>query len=316
MSLKDKKYFAKAVHGAVSNSQPSLKGDALKQATDELEAEIQTRIAETQNGVGTFFDNGFIGLLKELRQLDKDKPWEKSVKRLGGIRGIQLRIVLPRLQRFLSRRTQGRFVDFQKRFRPTLRGQHSPRDIGMLEFAMSQGVAECMHWKSLPLFKTVFDFSLYSMLLWNLKPKTIIELGSGTGASSIWLADLMTMFGIDGNIYSVDLNKPELQYEAVTFIQGDCRRIDQVFTDDFLTTTPHPWLLVEDAHVNVCGVLNHFHRYLESGDYVVLEDSDRKRDEISQFVAEHPGCYKVDTHYTDFFGRNATCAQDSILVRI
>ncbi len=34
------------------------------------------------------------------------------------------------------------------------------------------------------------------------------------------------------------------------------------------------------------------------------------------FPAEFAGAYKVDTRYTDFFGRNATCAVDSILVRV
>ncbi len=34
------------------------------------------------------------------------------------------------------------------------------------------------------------------------------------------------------------------------------------------------------------------------------------------FPAEFAGAYKVDTRYTDFFGRDATCAVDSILVRV
>ena len=50
------------------------------------------------------------------------------------------------------------------------------------------------------LFKTVYDFSVYTMLLWNLKPKTIVELGSGMGASAVWMADLLKMFEIEGHI--------------------------------------------------------------------------------------------------------------------
>ncbi len=34
------------------------------------------------------------------------------------------------------------------------------------------------------------------------------------------------------------------------------------------------------------------------------------------FPAEFAGAYKVDTRCTDFFGCNATCAVDSILVRV
>jgi cephalosporin hydroxylase len=54
---------------------------------------------------------------------------------------------------------------------------------------------------------------------------------------------------------------------------------------------------------------------LSAGDYLVVEDSDIKRDVIRRFIAEHPGCYLVDTRFTDNFGRNATCAADSIFER-
>jgi hypothetical protein len=46
-----------------------------------------------------------------------------------------------------------------------------------------------------------------------------------------------------------------------------------------------------------------------------VEDSDVKREALRQFLGAHPGSYLVDTHFTDYFGRNATCAADSIFVR-
>ena len=58
-------------------------------------------------------------------------------------------------------------------------------DLSDLDLMMSQGVFDCMQWRGMPLFKTVYDFSIYTMLLWALKPRTIIELGSGTGASAV-----------------------------------------------------------------------------------------------------------------------------------
>ena len=38
--------------------------------------------------------------------------------------------------------------------------------------------------------------SLYPMLLFELKPKTIIEIGAFNGGSAIWLADNLELFGI------------------------------------------------------------------------------------------------------------------------
>ena len=97
---------------------------------------------------------------------------------------------------------------------------------------------------------------------------------------------------------------------------GDCAYPEQLFDPGLLGAEPHPWLVVEDAHHNVGAVLEHFHKCLSSGDYLVVEDSDVKRDTLRRFVADHPGAYLVDTRFTDNFGRNATCAADSIFVRM
>jgi cephalosporin hydroxylase len=189
-------------------------------------------------------------------------------------------------------------------------------DVRTLDLISSQGVLDCMQYRGLPLFKTAYDFSIYSMLLGSLRPRVVIELGSGSGASAIWMADLLRTFGVEGHVYSVDLKKPNQEHAGVTFIEGDCLAIDAVFDEAFLRSAAHPWLFIEDAHVNVSGVLNYFDTYLASGDYVVVEDSAHKRNTIARFSAARPERYKVDTYYTDFFGRNATCAQDSILVRV
>jgi cephalosporin hydroxylase len=106
-----------------------------------------------------------------------------------------------------------------------------------------------------------------------------------------------------------------MEYPHVKFYQGDCSAPERLFDSDLLHSEPHPWLVVEDAHHNVIGVLEQFHPVLSPGDYLVVEDSDVKRQAIRDFVGAHPGEYLVDTRFTDNFGRNATCAADSIFVR-
>ncbi len=287
-------------------------GDALKQAIRTLAGELRTKIDGRQRGVGTFADHASLGFIAQLEHLDQSLSWEDNVVELSG-RIDALKTALQRMQLLVQRRGQGRFVAYEERFRAP-GGVHGSSDIGYFDMVASQGVFDCLQWKGLPLFKTVYDFSLYPMLLWALKPATIIELGSGTGASAVWLADIAAMAGVGAELYSVDLVKPALQHDRVHFIEGDCQAIERVFDAQFLSTAPHPWLLIEDAHVNVVGVLAHFHQYLTPGDYAIVEDSAEKQEEIRRFLAQAPG-YKVDTYYTDFFGRNATCAQDSILVR-
>jgi hypothetical protein len=48
----------------------------------------------------------------------------------------------------------------------------------------------------------------------------------------------------------------------------------------------------------------------------LVEDSRIKAQDIARFLAHRPDRYQVDTRYTDFFGRNATCAANSIFIRV
>ncbi len=83
-----------------------------------------------------------------------------------------------------------------------------------------------------------------------------------------------------------------------------------------MAARPHPWLVIEDAHVAVPQVLGHFAAHMRAGDYFMVEDSATKQDDLAAFHAAHEGTFRIDTGYTDFFGRNATSAVDSILVRV
>ena len=82
-------------------------------------------------------------------------------------------------------------------------------------------------------------------------------------------------------------------------------------------------MMTEDAHCNLRGILSHFHKFMKSGDYFVLEDTNpdgplhsgsgfvygeyenagpAKLDALVAFVNEHPTDYRVDTRYCDMFG--------------
>lgn len=274
-----------------------------EQQTDLLEStdlatlaqEVATRIVETQGGVPTFFDN----LVLWVRDAPASAP----------------RAVLHRMRELLERQREGRFVAYCQRSRATA-DRRNTREIGALDFVASQGVGECLQWKGRPVFKTAFDFALYPALLWELRPATIIELGSGQGGSAVWMADLLRSMGAKGRVLSIDLVPPAVSDPDVTFIGGDIERIDALFATHDLAAAPHPWLVVEDAHVNLSGVLDAVHRAGAPGDYLVVEDSTAKQSLLGDFMNAHADSYRVDTRFTDMFGRNATCAADSIFLRI
>ena len=168
----------------------------------------------------------------------------------------------------------------------------------------SQGVKNCMTWRGKPLYKSVYDFSLFPIMIWDIRPKTIIEIGSGDGNSAIWMADLCEMYEIDCHIHSMDIQKAKIRKrKTLNFLEGDSNNIEEIFSD--LSIYPHPWMIIEDAHVNVTEVVNWFTTGTLFGDYVIVEDvRGSKMDELNKWKSQRT--MMIDRHYMDYFGPNAT----------
>ncbi|GAA6617111.1 CmcI family methyltransferase [Scytonema sp. NUACC26] len=196
-------------------------------------------------------------------------------------------------------------------------------------------VQEASHkysYKGTQMIKNPFDFALYPLLLWNLQPRTIIEIGSNRGGSALWLGDMLNNFGIDGHIFSVDILKvTSVNHPRVTFMEGNGQALDEIFTPDFLESLPHPLLMIEDAdhsYETSKYVLEFFHPYLKKGEYIVIEDgiiSDLTQDisynsgphrALKEFLSKHGNEYEVDSNYCDFFGYNITWCTNGFLQKI
>ena len=296
-----------------------IAGDALKAAALRFIGETRAKIEGEQKGLRSIFDSWLTRVLTQLISFDTTRSWEESVQENASrlpAQSLSLPWDLHRLRLFLDRWQQGRYVEFSQRERSAV--HYHPRfgtEFGIDVLLTCQGAPSLMRWRGTPLMKNVFDFAMYPALIAELRPRTIFEVGSGMGASAIWFADHLAMNGTEGRVHSVDRVKVEMEYPGVNFYRGDCSDPEGLFDPDLLRSEPHRWLVVEDAHHNVAAVLEHFHQFLAPGDYLVVEDSDVKREALRRFVDDHPGDYLVDTRYTDNFGRNATCAADLIFIR-
>jgi cephalosporin hydroxylase len=296
-----------------------ISGDALKAAALEYVGEMRDKVAREQNGLHSIFDSWFIRVLTRLIQFDPGRSWEDSISDIAPLSAGQDRSLpwdLHRLRQFLDRKQQGRFVEFSRREQSAT--HYHPRfgtEFGPDVLLTCQGAPSLMRWRGVSLMKNVFDFAMYPALIAEIRPKTIFEIGSGLGASAIWFADHLSMCSIEGHVHSVDKVRVGQDYPGVSFYQGDCSVPEGIFDARLLREEPHPWLVVEDAHHNVGAVLEHVSAFMQPGDYLVVEDSDVKRKTLRDFIGRHPGEYLVDTRFTDYFGRNATCAADSIFVR-
>lgn len=282
----------------------------LRKAGTDITRQMHTH----QHGVGNFFQLTFLKFMKELEAgLAAAGSLDNLLEGLPLNERSLLEEKLEQLNAITARRKNGRFVTYAERVK-THHGSRS--EIGFYETLSSQGQFDCLQWKGLPLFKSVYDYAVLPMLIHELRPAAILEIGSGAGASAIWLADTLRSLGLSGHIYSMDLNKPALEYDQVTFLQGDCFNIAAFLAPAFLEELPHPLLVIEDAHANVSNVLRYLHGFMQKGDYFFIEDSGPKGEIVAGFLKELADSYRIDTHYTDLFGKNAVTAVDSILARI
>ena len=208
--------------------------------------------------------------------------------------------------------------------------------IPLLQNAMLQT------WKGIILNKSVTEIGIYPMLIYELQPKTVIELGAFNGGSAVWLADYLDLLGISSHIYSMDIDLSLLdsiakQDSRIHFLQGDSNDISSTFSIEMLSEFPHPWLLIEDSHVNLMGILEHFHKGFQSGDYLIVEDTSEsmwnywrdhwddaqevkegalKLKNLRTWLQDHEDEYLVDTDYQDMYGYNGSKNWNSILKRV
>ena len=183
------------------------------------------------------------------------------------------------------------------------------------------------------ILKTTYDLVVYYQLFSHLKPKTIIELGTFTGASALWYADSLSSLGLDTQIYTVDIDPVLVSEETkqkmpdnVKLIEGDYNKIAEIFPPTMLQSLPHPWLVIEDGHNFFETVMAYLNDYMITGDYLVVEDIDpripaqlgiysmdeeigtwgtEKLDTLKKFVKGTGRQFMVDSFFADYYGYNS-----------
>ena len=201
-----------------------------------------------------------------------------------------------------------------------------------LQFSLGKNLLECGGICSLT---GALDVVIYSQLFSLVQPQTVFELGSLFGGSALSIANTLKMQGSKGHVYSVDIDLSlqdprvkDLKPDNLTFIEGDMYKIEEIFPPSTLESLAHPWVVIEDAHANSLGVLEHFHKFMKEGDYIVYDDTDPttplkngmgweghppyepcgydKLHMLKGFMIKYDGIYCVDSYLTDLFGYNAT----------
>lgn len=170
------------------------------------------------------------------------------------------------------------------------------------------------------MLKDPFTLSLYSSLFWELRPRSIVEIGTLDGGSALWMADTTKAMGVKCRVISYDLKPPKKAppNPRVSFEKLDVLNIRRDLSITFLQGLPRPLLVIEDAHRNLFEVLSHVSRGLSIGDYLIVEDTcdPKKHRQFARFMNKHKDSLFVDSNYTDNFGYNVSWNWNSFLKRL
>jgi cephalosporin hydroxylase len=211
-----------------------------------------------------------------------------------------------------------RFQTMDQRSFAMLRNAWSTSADGSAESGLRRLGASSSH-KGLIHLKPPYDLVLYSSLIWELRPATILEFGALQGGSGLWLADQIDICHLEAEVHSFELLDkcihPSARHERLHFHRADLRDLNSL-DDAWLSTLKHPWLVVDDAHENLAELMSLIGGMLQVGDYYVIEDVllNPTPDVIVAWVQL---CTKlnllVDSKYTDAFGYNVTCSPNGWL---
>ena len=187
-------------------------------------------------------------------------------------------------------------------------------------------------YRGIRCLKSPIDIAIYLRAIWDLKPKTIIEIGTHSGGSAMLLNDIARIYDLGSRVYSIDLDPPApLRATNVTFLKGDVSDLATVFSANGLDEAPHPWFVTEDSAHSYQGcraALNFLSEKMATDDLLVMEDG--VLDELGlterydggpnraivEFMAEKPGIFEVRADLCDMFGPNATYAPNGYLKKI
>ena len=183
-------------------------------------------------------------------------------------------------------------------------------------------------YKGIKAIRCPFDYVIYQMIINEVKPDLVIEVGTNIGGGALYIADLLDMNG-KGILHTIDIldmvNPKVREHNRIKFFTKGWELYDLELTKGF-----EKILVIEDAshlYKDSIGILNKFHALVPKDSYFIVEDGIinelglEKEYEggplkaIREFLPSHPE-YIVDRKWCDMFGKNATFNVNGYLKKI
>lgn len=174
--------------------------------------------------------------------------------------------------------------------------------------------------------KCPFDYVMYQMIISELKPDLVIEIGTSSGGGALYMADLMNILG-HGVVHTINIERKTgklvEEHPRIKIFTEGFENYDLNETKEFSKI-----LVIDDAshlYEDTLGALKKFSPLVSLGSYFIVEDgivnelgknlNGGPLRAIREFLAENKN-FEVDRTYCDMFGKNATFNVNGYLKRV
>lgn len=183
-------------------------------------------------------------------------------------------------------------------------------------------------YKGIKAIRCPYDYLIYQMIICEVKPDLVIEIGTNVGGGALYIADLLDSLG-NGIVHTIDIadlsNSEVKKHKRIEFFTEGWESYDIELAKGFETI-----LIIEDAshlYKDSLGILNKFCNLVSKDSYFIVEDGIINKlglekeyqggplKAIREFLPSHPE-YIVDRKWCDMFGKNATFNVNGYLKKI
>lgn len=206
-----------------------------------------------------------------------------------------------------------------------------PKDFTKKIKFNTQTVSDGHHqvsYRGIKAIRNPFDYVIYQMIISEIKPDLIIEIGTNAGGGALYMANLMDSMD-HGIIHTIDINEMiddiPRSHPRIKYFLGGWQAYDIEQAKYF-----EKILIIEDSshmYEDIIKVLHKFEKLVNVGSYFIVEDgivdalgiqkqyNGGPQKAIIEFL-NNSNDYIIDRKWCDFFGINATFNVNGYLKRV
>ena len=173
-------------------------------------------------------------------------------------------------------------------------------------------------YRGVPCIKCPMDYVMYQMIIEEVAPDLIIEIGTNEGGSALYFSDLLRIYG-KGEIHTIDIDDRVAplvkKQDNIRLFSEGWEKYDLALAEKF-----EKILVIEDSshtYANTLAAIKRFAPVVTPGSYLIVEDGiidalglsakygGGPVKAIKEFLPDHSN-FELATQWSDFFGTNAT----------